>query len=58
VLAISGGQVMANVLEILPDIEERADVKIVARRSFMRNCASKIPPRPMRFSRTVSAATW
>ena len=30
VLAISGGQVMANVLEILPDIEERADVKIVA----------------------------
>jgi transketolase len=30
VLAISGGQVMANVLEILPEIEERADVKIVA----------------------------
>jgi transketolase len=30
VLAISGGQVMANVLEILPDIEERANVKIVA----------------------------
>ena len=30
VLAISGGQVMANVLEILPEIEENADVKIVA----------------------------
>jgi transketolase len=30
VLAICGGQVMANVLEVLPDIEERADVKIVA----------------------------
>lgn len=30
VLAISGGQVMANVLEILPDLEEKADVKIVA----------------------------
>lgn len=30
VLAIAGGQVMANVLEILPEIEERADVKIVA----------------------------
>ncbi len=30
VLAISGGQVMANVLEILPEIEQRADVKIVA----------------------------
>jgi transketolase len=30
VLAIAGGQVLANVLEILPEIEERADVKIVA----------------------------
>ncbi len=30
VLAISGGQVMANVLEALPEIEELADVKIVA----------------------------
>lgn len=30
VLAVSGGQVMANLLEILPEIEERADVKIVA----------------------------
>ena len=30
VLAISGGQVLANVLEVLPEIEERADVKIVA----------------------------
>jgi len=30
VLAICGGQVMANVLEILPEIEEGADVKIVA----------------------------
>ena len=30
VLAISGGQVMANTLEILPEIEERFDVKIVA----------------------------
>ena len=29
-LAISGGQVMANTLEILPEIEERFDVKIVA----------------------------
>jgi len=30
VLVISGGQVMANVLEILPALEERADIKIVA----------------------------
>jgi transketolase len=30
VLAVSGGQVMANLLETLPEIEERADVKIVA----------------------------
>jgi transketolase len=30
VLVISGGQVMANVLEILPEIEERVNVKIVA----------------------------
>jgi len=30
VLAISGGQVMANVVEALPEIEELADVKIVA----------------------------
>ena len=30
VLAVSGGQVMANLLETLPAIEERADVKIVA----------------------------
>jgi len=30
VLAISGGQMMANMLETLPEIEERADVKIVA----------------------------
>ncbi|HLJ48995.1 MAG TPA: 1-deoxy-D-xylulose-5-phosphate synthase N-terminal domain-containing protein [Bryobacteraceae bacterium] len=30
VLAISGGQVMSNVLEILPDLEHYADVKIVA----------------------------
>jgi transketolase len=30
VLAISGGQVMANTLEILPDIEANHDVKIVA----------------------------
>ena len=29
-LVISGGQVMANTLEILPEIEERFDVKIVA----------------------------
>lgn len=29
-LAISGGQVMANVLAILPELEEKADVKIVA----------------------------
>jgi transketolase len=30
VLVISGGQVMANTLEILPEMEERFDVKIVA----------------------------
>jgi len=30
VLVISGGQVMANTLETLPEIEERFDVKIVA----------------------------
>jgi transketolase len=30
VLAVSGGQVMANVLKVLPELEERADVKIVA----------------------------
>jgi len=30
VLAVSGGQVMVNVLEVLPEIEEKADVKIVA----------------------------
>jgi transketolase len=30
VLAIAGGQVMANTLEILPEIEEMRDVKIVA----------------------------
>jgi transketolase len=29
-LVIAGGQVMANVLQVLPEIEERADVKIVA----------------------------
>jgi transketolase len=30
VLAVCGGQVMANVLKVLPEIEEAADVKIVA----------------------------
>ncbi len=30
VLAVCGGQVMANLLKVLPDIEETADVKIVA----------------------------
>ena len=30
VLAVCGGQVMANLLEVLPEIEETADVKIVA----------------------------
>jgi len=30
VLVVCGGQVMANVLEILPELEERSDVKIVA----------------------------
>ena len=30
VLAVSGGQVMANLLEALPEIEGKADVKIVA----------------------------
>jgi transketolase len=30
VLAIAGGQVMANVLTILPELEEQSDVKIVA----------------------------
>jgi len=30
VLVVAGGQVMANLLEVLPEIEERMDVKIVA----------------------------
>ncbi len=30
VLAISGGQVLANVLEILPDLEQDYDIKIIA----------------------------
>ena len=30
ILAICGGQVMANVLEILPELEENLDVKIIA----------------------------
>ncbi len=30
VLAVCGGQMMANLLEILPDVEQAADVKIVA----------------------------
>ncbi len=30
VLAICGGQVMANVLEILPELEQNSDVKIIA----------------------------
>jgi transketolase len=30
VLAVCGGQVMANLLEILPELEERHDVKIIA----------------------------
>jgi transketolase len=30
VLAVCGGQVMANLLKVLPDLEETADVKIVA----------------------------
>ena len=30
VLVVAGGQVMANMLKVLPEIEERADVKIVA----------------------------
>jgi transketolase len=30
VLAVSGGQVMANLLAIVPEIEEKADLKIVA----------------------------
>ena len=30
VIAVSGGQVMANLLKVLPEIEERYDVKIVA----------------------------
>lgn len=30
VLVVCGGQIMANVLEILPSLEERCDVKIVA----------------------------
>jgi len=30
VLVISGGQVMANVLQVLPGLEERLDIKIVA----------------------------
>lgn len=30
ILAICGGQVMANVLEILPELEEKLDIKIIA----------------------------
>ena len=30
VLVVAGGQVMANLLQILPDLEERADIKVVA----------------------------
>jgi transketolase len=30
VLAISGGQVLANVLEIMPELEQSYDIKIVA----------------------------
>lgn len=30
VMAVSGGQVMANLLKVLPELEQRADVKIVA----------------------------
>jgi transketolase len=30
ILVVAGGQVMANVLEILPDLEEKRDIKIVA----------------------------
>lgn len=30
VLAVSGGQLMANLLEILPELEQQADVKIIA----------------------------
>src|SRR5581483_2367571 len=30
VLAVAGGQVMANLLTILPELEERSDIKIVA----------------------------
>jgi transketolase len=30
VLAVCGGQLMANVLEVLPEIEDKADVKIIA----------------------------
>ncbi|HJT88574.1 MAG TPA: 1-deoxy-D-xylulose-5-phosphate synthase N-terminal domain-containing protein [Bryobacteraceae bacterium] len=30
VLAVSGGQVLANVLELLPELERKADVKIIA----------------------------
>jgi transketolase len=30
VLVVSGGQVMSNLLQIVPELEERADVKIVA----------------------------
>jgi transketolase len=29
-IAVSGGQVMANLLEIVPEIEEMADVKVIA----------------------------
>jgi transketolase len=30
VLVVAGGQVMANLLEVLPEIEEQVDVKVVA----------------------------
>ena len=61
VLAISGGQVMANVLEILPEIEERMDVKIVAvtRPQLYEELRRDDPGKGRRRSSpTTSASTW
>ena len=61
VLAVSGGQVMANVLEILPEYRGARRTSRLwrsPRRSFTRNCGATTPERPTRSSRTTSASTW
>ena len=60
VLAVCGGQVMANLLKVLPEIEETADVKIVAVTSpqLLRGAAgSAIRSRRTRSSPTTSGST-